>query len=75
MVEPLCIVVVAVVGSHVEVHNNLNPNLCLLEEDVENVLLEKNIANLFEPLKIKPSAEVVETRVFIGSMFASMTET
>jgi hypothetical protein len=70
VIETVGVVFVSIVGSQVEVRNDLH----LLGKDVENVLLKERVANLFERLKVKFGAEMVENRVFVGCIFASLTE-
>jgi hypothetical protein len=70
VIEALCVVFVTVVGPQVEVRNDLH----LLRQDVENVLLEERVADLFERLEVELGAEMVENRVFVGCIFASLAE-
>jgi hypothetical protein len=48
-------------------------DLHLLGEDVKNVLLEERVASLFERPKIKFDAEMVESRVLVRCISASLT--
>jgi len=70
VIEALCVAFVTVVGPQVEVRNDLH----LLRQDVENVLLEERVADLFERLEIELGAEMVENRVFVRCIFASLAE-
>jgi len=70
VIEAVRVIFVSIVGPQVEVGADLH----LLGEDVKNVLLEERVTNLFERLKVELGAEMVENRVFVGCIFASLTE-
>ena len=70
MIQAVCPVFIAVVGPQVEVRNDLH----LLGKDVENVLLKERVSDLLKRLKVELGAEVVENRVFVGCIFAFLTE-
>jgi len=70
VIETVRVIFVSIVGPQVEVCADLH----LLGEDVKNVLLEERVTNLFERLKVELGAEMVENRVFVGCIFASLTE-
>jgi len=70
VIEAVRIVFVAIIGPQVEVSDDLH----LLGEDVENVLLEEYVANLFERLQVELGAKMVENRIFVRCIFAVLTE-
>ena len=70
MIQAVCPAFVAVVGPQVEVVSDLH----LLGKDVENVLLKERVSDLLKRLKVELGAGVVENRVFVGCIFAFLTE-
>jgi hypothetical protein len=70
VIEALCVVFVTVVGPQVEIRNDPH----LLRQDVENVLLEERVPDLFERLEVELCAEMIENRVFVRCIFASLAE-
>jgi hypothetical protein len=54
----------------VEVRNDLH----LLRKDIENISLEECVTDLFERLEVELGAEMIENRVSVGCIFASLTE-
>jgi hypothetical protein len=70
VIETVSVVFVSIVGPQVEARNDLH----LLGGDVKNALLEKDVSNLFKRLKVELGAEMIENRVFVGCIFASLTE-
>jgi hypothetical protein len=69
VIQAVCPIFIAVVGPQVEVRNDLH----LLRKDVEKVFLKERVSDLFERLKIEFGAEMVENRIFAGSIFTSLT--
>jgi hypothetical protein len=55
VVETLCVVFVTVVGTQVEVRNDLH----LLGKDIENISLEECVTDLFERLEVELGAEMI----------------
>jgi hypothetical protein len=59
VIKPLCVVFIGVVGSQVEVPNELH----LLGKDIKNVPSEDRVSDSFELIQIEPRPEMIEDRV------------
>lgn len=70
MIEAVRAVFVTIVGPQVEVSDDLH----LLGEDVEDISLEKCVSNSLNQRKVELFAEMVQNGVFVGRVFAVLTE-